>query len=175
MQSTKKQVSRHREIYIPEQGEDPSRGHFVKKYKPRDPRFDNLSGHYNKHLFGESYKFLDEYRMKEFSELKALFKQTKDPQVKKLMDKKKQEIDAVDYDKKALAIKQNFRAKQKKAIEQGKQPYFLSKTAIKQQLHEQKIDELRQSKKYDKYAARKRAREDKRDRDKIRKIGKRTS
>ena len=31
----------------------------------RDPRFDDLSGHYNEHMFEKAYSFLDDVRKQE--------------------------------------------------------------------------------------------------------------
>jgi hypothetical protein len=66
--TSKKPVSRHREIQI-----DAPR-----RKKSRDPRFDTMSGRFDDVGFAKSYEFLDGYRQIESAELKVKSRKTKD-------------------------------------------------------------------------------------------------
>lgn len=121
--SSKKKVGRFRDIGQPT------------RPKARDPRFDDLSGRLNHDRFFDSYKFLDEQQEKELAKLKKL---------KKRMHGDKQEAVAATVAKtqqqiaerrRALRVKEKLRQKKKEeqeAVAQGKNPYFLKKSAVKQ-------------------------------------------
>lgn len=48
--SAKKRVPRHKQVVAPNR----------EAYKPRDPRFSELSGHFNEDLFGKTYNFVSD-------------------------------------------------------------------------------------------------------------------
>jgi hypothetical protein len=59
-----------------------------KKFKSRDPRFDERSGKFNEDLFKKSYSFLDEYQKEEIQTLKATVAKIKDPEEKEALEVK---------------------------------------------------------------------------------------
>ncbi|KAL6881565.1 hypothetical protein J3F83DRAFT_758394 [Trichoderma novae-zelandiae] len=124
--TAKKPVSRRREILA-----DPRR-------KPRDPRFDALTGKLDETKFAKNYAFLDEYREREMAELRAQIKKTKDLDVKEGL---KRQLLSMESKKKARQKKeeearllQEHRKKEKELVAQGKQPFYLRKSEQKKQL-----------------------------------------
>ena len=56
-------------------------------YKPRDPRFDSLSGHFNPSLYQRSYgSFLDDMQKQELHTLKDALKKVKDEEQKQAIE-----------------------------------------------------------------------------------------
>ncbi|KAJ2827445.1 rRNA biogenesis protein rrp36, partial [Coemansia furcata] len=65
MMSSKRPVSRFRQVVD------------IAKPQTRDPRFDNLSGHFNEDLYEKSYGFLDKQQEEEIESLKAQMQKIK--------------------------------------------------------------------------------------------------
>ncbi|OAA71591.1 hypothetical protein ISF_02142 [Cordyceps fumosorosea ARSEF 2679] len=125
-QSSKKPVSRRREILA-----DPRR-------KPRDPRFDPLMGTVDEDKMRRAYAFLDDYRDSEMADLKAQIKKTKNPTEKEAL---KRQLLSMESRKKAQKkrdeageVLRAHREKEKELVAQGKQPFYLKKSAQKTQL-----------------------------------------
>ncbi|XWW96580.1 hypothetical protein V2A60_004557 [Cordyceps javanica] len=125
-QSSKKPVSRRREILA-----DPRR-------KARDPRFDPLMGPVDEDKTRRAYAFLDEYRDREMADLKAQVKKTKSPAEKEAL---KRQLLSMESKKKAQKKRDEaqellraHRTKEKELVAQGKQPFYLKKSAQKTQL-----------------------------------------
>ncbi len=121
--SSKKAVSRKREV-IP-----------IIKRDVRDPRFEPLTGPLDPGRAKRNYRFLNDYRDSEISELKSAIRQTKDPiTVKKLrrallrMESKKKTQQRKDQEQEVL---RTHRAKEKELIKQGKTPFYLKKAEQK--------------------------------------------
>lgn len=55
----------------------------MSQFKPRDPRFEETSGHFNSDLFKKSYSFVYEYQEAEINALKKEIASEKDPERKK--------------------------------------------------------------------------------------------
>lgn len=55
----------------------------VKKYIPRDPRFDSLCGTFDDKSFKSNYKFLNDVKKNERTELQKEYENTTDPHRKK--------------------------------------------------------------------------------------------
>lgn len=49
----------------------------AKRYKPRDPRFDDMCGEFNEAKFRRSYAFLDELKAEEAAQVKKLMHRTR--------------------------------------------------------------------------------------------------
>ncbi len=125
-QTSKKPVSRRREIL-----QDPRR-------KARDPRFDPLMGEVDSDKTRRAYAFLDEYRDREMADLKTQIKKTKSPAEK---DALKRQLLSMESKKKAQkkrdeadGLLREHRHKEKELVAQGKQPFYLKKSAQKTQL-----------------------------------------
>ena len=48
-----------------------------KKYKPRDPRFDEMCGEFNSHAFKQAYSFIDDMKKDELEQLEKKAAKTK--------------------------------------------------------------------------------------------------
>lgn len=125
-QSSKKPVSRRREI-IPDT-----------RRQYRDPRFDPLVGKLDEEKASRAYAFLDEYREKEMSDLRAQIKKTKDTNAKEVL---KRQLQAMESRKKARKRKEEeenllkeHRKKEKELVAQGKTPFYLKRSEQKKQL-----------------------------------------
>ncbi|RTE69543.1 rRNA biogenesis protein RRP36 [Fusarium euwallaceae] len=125
-QTSKKPVSRRREIIA-----DTRRQY-------RDPRFDPLVGKVDEEKAGRAYAFLDEYREKEMSDLRAQIKKTKDANTKEDL---KRQLQAMESRKKARKRREEednllkeHRKKEKELVAQGKTPFYLKRSEQKKQL-----------------------------------------
>ncbi|KAL8909631.1 MAG: hypothetical protein Q9207_000129 [Kuettlingeria erythrocarpa] len=121
--SSKKAVSRKREV-IP-----------AIKRDVRDPRFEPLTGPLDPDRAKRNYRFLNEYRDSEISELKSAIRQTKDPVA---LEKLKRALLRMESRRKAQQRKdqeqevlRTHRAKEKELIKQGKNPFYLKKAEQK--------------------------------------------
>mgnify|MGYP001037784908 FL=1 len=174
--SAKIPVSRFKVLKPPRADEDPEKGVFVKKPKKRDPRFDSLSGKFNKGLFEASYQFLDSYREQELQELKEALKmpeyENQKPQIKELINQKSQELHQAKEQKRLSQVKSSLIKEEKHKVKQGKKPYFIGKKLIKEEAHKAKLQELEAEGKLQKYLKKKRKRSEAKDSSKIRKLTK---
>ncbi|ATY66467.1 pre-rRNA processing [Cordyceps militaris] len=125
-QTSKKPVSRRREILA-----DPRR-------KARDPRFDSFLGPVDEGKTRRAYAFLDEYRESEMADLRAQIRKAKRPVDR---DALKRELLSMESRKKAQkkadeagALIKEHRTKEKELVAQGKQPFYLKKSAQKTQI-----------------------------------------
>lgn len=161
--SSKIHASKVKPVKFYKPGEDPESGTFIKKFKPRDPRFEKYSGHFNQGLFEASYSFLDDHRDKE---LKELEKALQDPQysdqydeLKKLYLKKKQENLRLRDQKREVSVKRKLMKAEKEKIKTGKRPFFFKKGLVKIMALNEKIEEMKANGTYDEYKRKKRKRE----------------
>lgn len=144
-------------------GEDPESGKFVKKFKPRDPRFEKYSGHFNQGLFEASYNFLDEIREKELKEIESALQDPRfsdqHDQLRKVYLKKKQELTRIKDQNRELQVKRKLIKEEKQKVKAGKKPYFFKKGIVKMMALKEKIEEMKENGTYDAYKRKKRKRE----------------
>lgn len=102
--------------------------------KFRDPRFDSMSGQFNKGLFESSYSFLEDLKKEELNVLKQNRTENFD-QIQLLQSKNSvQKKNSLLRD-----AKKSVFAKEREMISKGKTPYFEKKSVIKQRVQ---IDEV---------------------------------
>lgn len=101
----------------------------------RDPRFEPLTGPRDPDRAKTNYRFLNDYRDSEISELKSAIRQTKDSvAMEKLkrallrMESKRKTQQRKDQEQEVLRA---HRAKEKELIKQGKKPFYLKKAEQK--------------------------------------------
>jgi ribosomal RNA-processing protein 36 len=161
--SSKIPASKFKKIKFFDKEDDPNTGKFVKKIKPRDPRFDKLSGHFNQGLFEASYSFLDEYREKELEELKQAMENKKNAQnyqeIHKIYLKKKQEIQKIKDKAREIKIRRDLMKNEREKVKTGKKPFFFKQRLVKMIAMQEKIKELKQKGEYEEYSRKKRKRE----------------
>ncbi|KAJ5066148.1 hypothetical protein M0811_03481 [Anaeramoeba ignava] len=133
-----------------------------KKRPVRDPRFDDLSGKFNKSKFNQAYSFLDKKREKEIQKLKKELNQTSNEKEKEKINQALNLITQENLRRKAEKEKdeiiQERRKKEKELIKQGKKPYFLKKSEEKNILLISKYNKLKSEGKLDQFIAKRRKR-----------------
>lgn len=97
---------------------------------PRDPRFDENCGTFDRDRFKEDYSFVNEIREKEFNELKAELRKATDPEEKRKIKLLLQRMSNQKLEEKKLKERKSAEAKDrqtiKKAIKDDKKPFFVS-------------------------------------------------
>ncbi|OMJ12808.1 rRNA biogenesis protein RRP36 [Smittium culicis] len=150
--SSKRPVSRFRAV-VP-----------VKSDKPYDPRFDKATGHFNKDLFEKSYSFLNDYRASEVEEIQNKISKLKNKDTQKVeeyesMLKQIKSKMLTDVNKTKLNdIRKEHRKREKELVEQGKKPFFLKKSTVKQIELSERFEKLKGTKKLDMLLEKKRKR-----------------
>ncbi|KNA08202.1 hypothetical protein SOVF_164620 [Spinacia oleracea] len=149
--SSKKPVSRFREVIQ------------VPKKVVRDPRFESLCGTLDEEGFKKRYKFIYEENLPvEKEELKKLLGSSKDPEV---IEKLRNQISVIDKQMKSDSIqlrRDQILSEQKKrvreAVKQGKRPFYIKKSEVREQMHIEKYNKLKDSGKLDSFMEKKRRR-----------------
>ncbi|XP_031114985.1 ribosomal RNA processing protein 36 homolog [Ipomoea triloba] len=147
--SSKKPVSRFREVVQ------------VPKRVVRDPRFETLCGKLDEEGFKKRYNFLYQKDLPaEKEDLKKQMTRTNDPQV---INELKNRIAWIDKQLKSAStrntekvILSEHKKKQREAAKQGKQPYYLKKSEIRQRKIIEKYKELKGSGKLEAFIEKKR-------------------
>ncbi|XP_026409214.1 ribosomal RNA processing protein 36 homolog [Papaver somniferum] len=142
--SSKKPVGRFREVIQ------------VPKKVARDPRFESLSGELDTDGFRKRYDFLFESKLPaEKEELRKLMKKSKDP---KVIADLKSRISSIDKQLKAGSVKRtdadilrNHKKKEREAAKQGKQPYYLKRSDLREQSLIEQYNQLKASGKLEKF------------------------
>ncbi|KAJ3119662.1 rRNA biogenesis protein rrp36 [Nowakowskiella sp. JEL0407] len=116
-----------------------------------DPRFNPLTGQFNKGLFDQSYSFLNDYKNSEINELKKAVSKEKDPVKRESLNRTLQKMLskqlAEKTEKRRQNIKKEWRKKQEQEIAEGKKknPYYLKKSDLKALELVEKFKDLKQS------------------------------
>jgi len=117
---SKKPVSRFR-VVVP-----------MTKKKGCDPRFEALSGQFNQDMFDKAYAFVGEKRETEIKELKGHMKKTKNKEKRTVIEDELKELQRVQQQELASSTNrsklQERRRDERKAVAQGKKPFFLKKS-----------------------------------------------
>ncbi|KAJ2493150.1 rRNA biogenesis protein rrp36 [Coemansia sp. RSA 2050] len=150
--SSKRPVSRFRQVVD------------IAKPQTRDPRFDNLSGHFNENLYEKSYGFLDKQREEEIESLKTQMQKIKnrDPheaqRIQTVVSSMQSQMAAQKQKKHMQELKRTHRKKELEAVKQGKTPYFLKKSELKGLEVAEKFTKLKGEAKLDSYLEKRRKR-----------------
>ena len=135
--SSKKPVSRFREVVKPT------------RRKPRDPRFDAMSGTYNEAECAKSYEFLDGYRDIEAAELTKTMKKVKNEERKKALSMEvsrlKSQNNARMQKLKAAERKRDLKRISRSFVQAGHKPYYMKKSELKKVELAAKFAELKQA------------------------------
>lgn len=146
--SAKKPVGRFREVIQ------------VPKKVVRDPRFETLCGNLDVEGFKKRYDFLYENELPaERKELKRSMKKSNDPTV---VDELKNRISGIDKQLKSASkrtereILSEHKKRERQAAKQGKRPFYLKKSEIREQKLVEKYKELKVSGKLESYLEKRR-------------------
>ncbi|KAI5267089.1 DUF947-domain-containing protein [Aureobasidium subglaciale] len=119
----------------------------VPKRQIRDPRFGPLGGPVDDTEISKKYGFINDYQDSEMAELKAAIKKSKNEDDKAIL---KRTLLSMESKKKARENKEReqevireHRKKEKEAIAQGKNPFYLKKSDQKQQALVNKFDSMK--------------------------------
>jgi len=122
--SSKRQVTRKRTVID------------APKRQVRDPRFAPIGGRTDETTIQKNYAFLNDYQESEMAELRAAINKTKNEDEKDVlkrkllsMESKKKARESKDRQQQVL---REHRKKEKEAINQGKNPFYLKKSDQKQ-------------------------------------------
>lgn len=145
--SSKKQVPRLRQV-IP-----------VKKRMNRDPRFDELSGHFNQEKFDKAYSFLTDIKANEKKQLQKELQKTKQPERKQQLESLLKRMEQQEAAKKTAEAKRQTEKQRKKSelelVKQGKRPFYLKKSDKRKLELAEKFKKLKSSGKLDQYLKKK--------------------
>jgi len=164
--SSKTEVSRFRYV-VP-----------VKERKVRDPRFDDLSGKLDEHVFEKRFGFIDEMRKKEIEDLDAALKRNKKHKFKTAKQRKRTGVRMLNEEEEHEAMAQltklrqarsqtqrlkndreissELRRKEKELIAQGKRPHHATRGEKRKLLLERQFEQLEATGKLDKYMEKRR-------------------
>ncbi|KAG9745403.1 DUF947-domain-containing protein, partial [Aureobasidium melanogenum] len=134
-QASNRQVTRKRQVID------------VPKRQVRDPRFGPLGGPVDDAALAKKYSFINDYQDSEMAELKAAIKKSKNEDDKAVLKRK---LLSMESKKKARENKEreqevirDHRKKEKEAIAQGKNPFYLKKSEQKKQALVNKFDSMK--------------------------------
>mmetsp|Transcript_15116 Transcript_15116/g.36028 ORF Transcript_15116/g.36028 Transcript_15116/m.36028 type:complete len:286 (-) Transcript_15116:27-884(-) len=149
--SSKRPVPRFREVF-----EAPKR-------EIRDPRFESLSGKFDKQVFRKRYSFLYEEQLpEEASKLKSLIRKEKDPGAQQKLHAKltrvQQQIAEEAKLRKKDAWESERKAKEKELVKAGKKPFYLKRSEQRKAELVRKYHELKDAGRLDKFMEKKRRR-----------------
>lgn len=125
-QTSKRQVTRKRTVVDAN----------APKFKSRDPRFTAIGGRHDEETLKKNYSFLNDYADTEMGELRAAIKKTKSEDDKEVLKRKLLSMESKKKSREAKEREQEVmrqhRKKEKEAIDQGKNPFYLKRSEQKQ-------------------------------------------
>lgn len=147
--SSKKPVSRLRQVVE------------IPRREAVDPRFEDVSGHYDKDVFRKRYRFLyEDVLPEEKRTLQEKYKKEKVPRFKKELQSKlqrvQQQLQEEQQRRKTHEIESGIKTKEKAAVEAGKKPYYMKKSELKRLELLAKYEELKSKGKLEKYMEKRR-------------------
>ncbi|KFM69992.1 Ribosomal RNA processing protein 36-like protein, partial [Stegodyphus mimosarum] len=133
----------------------------VKRKHPRDPRFDDLSGTFNRGHFEENYSFINDIKKREKEELQKELENVGDDHKRKkqilyLLQRIKNQEKAKKMEEKKEAEEKQLRDEIMEAAKAGKKPYIPKNSEIKKKKLVESFQMLKKSGKLEKYLERKR-------------------
>ena len=122
--SSKRPVSRLKTAIVPGSG--------ALSRKGVDPRFNDLCGELQNHIFDSSYEFLQEMKQEEIDNLKKVIRKVKRPETKtelqaklKLMESHFKVEKRQQRERKLVS---QWKKEERQAVSQGKKPYYLKES-----------------------------------------------
>lgn len=132
----------------------------VSKKHVRDPRFDDLSGTFDKEEFERNFEWIEEIKCKEKMELEKELKNAESPHKRHKIIDQLQRIRNQELCKKIETKKKAEEYKQREEIiatlNEGKKPYIPKKSEIKKKKLIEKFQSLKKSGKLDKHIEKRR-------------------
>ncbi|KAJ1673172.1 rRNA biogenesis protein rrp36 [Spiromyces aspiralis] len=128
----------------------------IPKTGSRDPRFDPMSGKFNEELFAKSYDFIKDYQKSEIEMLKKQIDKAKKSSpgeaenLKKLFSQLESRLKAQERKEHLKELARQHKKKEMKLVKNGKAPFFLKKSMLKEIELAEKFDKIKNSKQLDK-------------------------
>ena len=134
--SSKRPVSRFRQV-------------LTSKRQSRDPRFSSKSGSLNPSVYSQSYGFISNLQDSELKELEKAKSKTKvqseAESISKLIQSIKSRKEAKINASASQEIKRSWKKQEMERVSQGKKPFYLKKTKLKEMELIQKYKSLKES------------------------------
>jgi ribosomal RNA-processing protein 36 len=125
----------------------------VPKNRSRDPRFDVTSGQLDRNSLDTRYSFINDYQSSELTQLKKALKDPKarlnDEQRDKLQRKMISLESKLSHNKareREEKVRQEHKKKEREAVAQGKNPFYLKKSDVKKSRQKDKVIQRRRKK-----------------------------
>lgn len=133
--TSKKRVSRMRDIISDT------------RPKPRDPRFDPISGPLNEGKFNKAYAFLDDYRDDEIKKLREALRKAKGEDEKEGIKRQLKSLEGKRDTNRKKAEEQRVldehKREEKELVKQGKQPFYLKKAEQKKRFLAERFKKMK--------------------------------
>ncbi|XP_033948969.1 ribosomal RNA processing protein 36 homolog [Pseudochaenichthys georgianus] len=171
----KKRLNKNRPMEISAKRRAPFLRKVVSAKKPtsRDPRFDDLSGEYKPEIFVETYKFINDIKLREKEIVKKQLKRIKPTNVQKkeklqfLLKRMENQERARKSQEEQRERELQFKRQQRERASQGDRPFFLKNSEKKKLQLAEKYQELKKTGKLDNFLSKKRKRNAGKDRRKL--------
>lgn len=128
--------------------------------KSFDPRFQDECGEIDHIQFVKNYSFLQDNRQSEIQQINKKLKKSSNPEEAQMLKRKKQSLEdqykIFDAKQKDVEDRFQWHAEEKKRIMEGKKPFWLNKSSMKQRDEQRKFKELKESGKLNKYLVKRR-------------------
>lgn len=125
-----------------------------------DPRFQDQCGEVDQIQFVKNYSFLQKNRETEIEQVKDQLRKTRNPEQIQKLKKKKQSLEDQfkTFESKQKDVEERFQwhNEERKRILEGKKPYWLSKSSMKEKQEQKKFQELKDSGRLNKYLIKRR-------------------
>ena len=128
--------------------------------KAFDPRFQDECGEIDHIQFVKNYSFLQENRQSEIEQIKKKLSKSSNPEETQNLKRKKQSLEdqykIFSAKQKDVEDRFQWHAEERKRIMEGKKPFWLNKSSMKQRDEQRKFKELKESGKLNKYLVKRR-------------------
>ncbi|XP_058812652.1 ribosomal RNA processing protein 36 homolog [Topomyia yanbarensis] len=139
--------------------------------RSKDPRFDANQGYFSGRKFREQYGFINELRSEELASLQAQLEESVDPieidRLKFAIRRTENQVREFNKQKEQDKKRQLERQETRKAIEEGKRPFYEKKSTKKARELVEKYDQLRETGKLGKHIDKRRKKNTAKDRKKL--------
>lgn len=141
------------------------------EHRPRDPRFDSKQGYFSGRKFRAQYGFINELRSTELNSLKKQLEETQDPAEEKRLKFaiRRTENQIREFEKQKGLDQKRMEEKQeaRKALDEGKRPFYEKKNVKKARELVEKYDQLKETGKLGKHIDKRRRKITAKDRKKL--------
>ncbi|KAK8893757.1 rRNA biogenesis protein rrp36 [Tritrichomonas musculus] len=132
----------------------------VRQPKMFDPRFQSECGEIDQISFVRNYAFLQDNRKSEIQQINQKLKRSRNPEEAQALKRKKQSLEdqfkTFDAKQKDAEDRFQWHIEEKQRILEGKKPFWLDKSSMREREEQRKFKQLKESGKLNKYFIKKR-------------------